>query len=109
MTITYQWEIMNLHPIKSLNGLNNVIGAITWIYRGTNEDGIDGFVDGKLVLEQPEGENFINYEDITQENIISWLESNIDVESHKPNIINQISENINGTPYQLPLPWAKVV
>jgi hypothetical protein len=110
MEMVYQWEIMNLHPKKSLNGLNDVISAITYVYRGTREDGIQGFVSGKLNLDLPNSETFIDYSGITQETIISWLESNLDYEELKINIQNRIEDNLIEftKPYDLPLPWTTI-
>jgi hypothetical protein len=110
MEIVYQWEIMNLHPKKSLDGLNDVISAITYVYRGMREDGVDGFVSGTLYLSNPNTESFINYGDITKETIISWLESNVNVQEFKTQIQSMIEDDSSQfvTDYYLPLPWATV-
>jgi hypothetical protein len=110
MEIVYQWEIMNLHPKKSLDGLNDVISAITYVYRGTREDGVDGFVSGMLNLPTPNVESFINYSDITQETIISWLESSFNIQEFKTQIQSRIEDGSPQfvTDYNLPLPWATV-
>jgi hypothetical protein len=110
MGIVYQWEIMNLHPKKSLDGLSDVISAITYVYRGTSEDGNDLFITGKLDLPSPNVESFIDYSGVTQETIISWLENNLNVEEFKTQIQIRLEsdtpEFTNG--YNLPLPWATV-
>lgn len=108
MEIVYQWEIMNLHPQKSLDGLNDVISAITYVYRGTREDGVNAFVSGMLNLPTPNAESFINYGDISRETIILWLENNLNFNDFKTEIQNRIN---GGSPqfvteYNLPLPWA---
>ena len=111
MEIVYQWEIMNLHPQKSLDGLSDVIPAITYVYRGTREDGVQGFISGKLDLDSPNVDSFIDYSGITREIIISWLESNLDVEEHKINIQNRIEYNLiqYTLGYNLPLPWTTII
>jgi hypothetical protein len=110
MEIVYQWEIMNLHPKKSLDGLSNVISAITYVYRGTREDGINSFAAGTLNLPNPNVETFIDYGDISQETIISWLESNLNTQEFKTQIQSRLEgdsiEFLNE--YNLPLPWATV-
>ena len=110
MEIVYQWEIMNLHPKKSLDGLTNVISAITYVYRGTNEDGNDLFITGKLDLPSPNVESFIDYTGVTQETIISWLENNLNVEEFKTQLRNNLESSSTEliTEYNLPLPWATV-
>ena len=108
--MVYQWEIINLHPKKSLDGLNDVISAITYVYRGTRENGVNEFVSGKLNLSPPNNDTFINYSGITQETIVLWLENNLNVEEFK----TQIQNKINGDPseltseYSLPFPWATI-
>lgn len=110
MEIVYQWEIMNLHPKKSLNGLNDVISAVSYVYRGTREDGVDAFVSGMLYLSTPNTESFINYSDITKETIILWLESNVNVQEFKTQIQSMIEDDSSQfvTEYNLPLPWTTV-
>jgi hypothetical protein len=109
MTITYQWEIMNLHLTQESGSLNNIVNAISWVYRGINENHIEGFVSGKKDLTSPNIENFISYNELTRDIIISWLEINIDVNTLKPIIENQIENNTHYSEYQLPLPWTSVV
>jgi hypothetical protein len=110
METIYQWEIMNLHPQKSLDGLSDVISAITYVYRGTREDGVNAFVTGKLNLPAPNTESFIDYSNINQETIISWLENSLDIIEFKTEIQNRIDNDSVQfvTEYNLPLPWATV-
>jgi hypothetical protein len=110
METIYQWEIMNLHPQKSLDGLSDVISAITYVYRGTREDGVNAFVTGKLNLPAPNTESFIDYGNINQETIISWLENGLDIIEFKTEIQNRIDNDSVQfvTEYNLPLPWATV-
>ena len=109
MAITYQWEIMNLHLTRESGSLNNIVNAVSWVYRGINENHIEGFVSGKQELTSPNAEDFISYNELTRDNIISWLEINIDVNPLKSSIESQIQNNVNYSEYQLPLPWASVV
>ena len=109
MAITYQWEIMNLHLTQESGSLNNIVNAISWVYRGINENHIEGFVTGKQELTSPNTEDFIPYNELTQNNIISWLENNIDINPLKSSIESQIQNNVNYSEYQLPLPWASAV
>ena len=109
MAITYQWEIMNLHLTRESGSLNNIVNAVSWVYRGINENHIEGFVTGKQELTSPNAEDFISYNELTRDNIISWLEINIDVNPLKSSIESQIQNNVNYSEYQLPLPWASAV
>jgi hypothetical protein len=110
METVYQWEIMNLHPKKSLNGLSDVISAITYVYRGTREDGVNAFVTGRLNLPDPNTESFIDYGSINQETIISWLENSLDIIEFKTEIQNRIDNDSVQfvTEYNLPLPWTTI-
>ena len=108
METTYQWEIMNLHPQKSLDGLSDVISAISYVYRGTREDGVNAFVSGMLNLPTPNVESFIDYGNITRETIISWLENSLNIVEFKTEIQNRIDNDLPQfvTEYNLPLPWS---
>jgi hypothetical protein len=101
---------MNLHPKKSLNGLSDVISAITYVYRGTREDGVNAFVTGRLNLPDPSTESFIDYGSINQETIISWLENSLDIIEFKTEIQNRIDNDSVQfvTEYNLPLPWTTI-
>jgi len=64
---------------KALDGLTNIIECIHWKYEATDGN-ITGIIAGCNGFKAPTSEDFIPYEDLTKEEIISWLEEANDVE-----------------------------
>jgi hypothetical protein len=64
---------------KALDGLTNVIECIHWQYEATDGN-ISGIIVGCNGFSAPTSEDFIPYEELTKEQIISWLEEANDVE-----------------------------
>jgi hypothetical protein len=62
-----------------LDGLTNVIETIHWNYEATDGN-ISGIIVGCNGFTAPTSEDFIPYEELTKEEIISWLEQANDVE-----------------------------
>ena len=82
---------------KSLNGLENVIECIHWQYEAKDGD-IAGVIAGCNGFLAPTSEDFIKFEDLTKEQIISWLEAANDVEQLQASAeheLNQIKDADN--------------
>jgi hypothetical protein len=63
---------------KALDGLTNVIECIHWKYEATDGN-ISGVIAGCNGFAAPTSEDFIPYEELTKEEIISWIEAANDV------------------------------
>lgn len=97
--INYTWNFWNFEIIKNQNTLTNIVKAIHWVYSGTDENNITGEIRGVTHLLPPNENNFIDFENITQEwamNIIS-NDENIDIENMNIDIERQI-EKIKNPP-----------
>jgi len=102
--INYSWTISSLDTAPSEDGLTDVVKTIHWRYKGTDED-YQAEVYSTYSCPSPSSTDFIAYEDLTEADVISWLEAGIDVDSMKENIDSQI-ENLKNPPIvSLPLPW----
>lgn len=89
--INYEWQKPTLER-KLIDGtLENVIQTVHWRYKGT-EDDISADVYGVVTLPAPDAENFIEWEDMTNAEVYSWLESILDVEQLETQIAAQIDE-----------------
>ena len=103
--ITYSWNINRMYTKPSLNSLTNVIHIVDWSYIGTDEDNNKAYMQMPTPLPEPSDENFIPYNSITKEMVISWLESILNIEDLQQGIINKI-ENIKNPPLvEIPFPW----
>jgi hypothetical protein len=94
MANTYTWKINQLDSKIHEGGLDNVIYIIHWSYLATDDslEPITVSVSGALGVKYNEGDPFIPYEDLTKEDVVSWLESSegINVDAMKENLDNQI-------------------
>ena len=106
--ITYTWRINKMYIKPSLNGLINVIHTVDWEYIGTDENNNKSSARIPMILPEPLEENFTPYNNITEEMVISWLESILNIEELQQDIINKI-ELIKDPPLiELPLPWVNI-
>ena len=105
--ITYTWSISRLDCAPSENGLTDVVKTIHWIFTGKDENGTSAAIGNSYPLPSPTPESFTDYSTLTQETVISWLESNLDVGYIKSILSNEISSQYNPPITPLPLPWIK--
>lgn len=106
--ITYSWNINKIYTKPVLNGLTNVIHTVDWSYTGIDEDNNTAHIQIPTLLPEPLEDNFILYGDITQDMVISWLESILNVEDLQQDIISKL-ENIKNPPLvELPFPWISI-
>ena len=106
--ITYTWRINKMYIKPSLNGLTNVIHTVDWDYIGTDENNNKSSVRVPMILPEPLEANFIPYNDITEEMVISWLESISNIEDLQQDIINKIELIKNPPIIELPFPWVSI-
>lgn len=93
--MNYNWQ-PHVLEVKLIDGtLENVIKTVHWRYAGTDENGNTAYVYGALQLPLPNEEKFIAFEQMTNEEVNSWLESILDVESLQENITSQIDKIVN--------------
>lgn len=71
MAITFAWSFPSLDVIYSMDGHDNVVQAVHWVYVGT-----DGMIYEQTVgctpLPSPKG-SFISYSDLTPEIVQNWV------------------------------------
>jgi hypothetical protein len=90
------------------NGLTDVVKIIHWGFTGVDENGISASMSNSYPLPSPNPEAFTDYSTLTEETVIGWLESNLDVGYIKTKLANEISTQYNPPITVLPLPWVKV-
>ena len=106
--ITYTWNISQLDCAPSENGLTNIVKVIHWGLTGVDENGISASMSNSYPLSSPSPEGFADYLTLTEEDVIVWLESNLDVGYIKTKLSNEIASQYNPPITSLPFPWIKV-
>jgi hypothetical protein len=107
-TTVFEWVISELNCAVESEGLPDVINQIHYRYNATQEhDGKIYFADTYSVasVAQPNPQNFIPYADVTEAEVISWLEAILPVEAMQLALENNIALQITPKEVTLPLPW----
>lgn len=104
----FKFVISALNCAVEKEGLPNVIQTIHWRYQATKVVGDKTyFADtyGASGVEQPNPQSFIPYEDVTEAEIVSWLEATLPIDAMKEGLEANIELQINPKEVSLPLPW----
>jgi hypothetical protein len=104
----FQFVISQLNCAVESEGLPNVINVIHWRYQATQVDGDKTWFAetyGASSVGQPNPQNFVPYEDVTEAEVVSWLEEILPMEAMQASLEANIALQINPTEVTLPLPW----
>lgn len=106
MAIIYTWIIKQLECSPQKDGLNNVVQAVHWRLEAVDGD-YRADIYGSVGLPGP-GQPFIAYDDLTQTQVIGWVENVLgvaQVDDYKNTLAQKIANQINPTIVTPPLPW----
>lgn len=96
MNLSFEWRIVNIIKKENLDGLQNVILRIVYEYKGTDADSGETYTMlGGLDLDPPSSENFTDITDLTQEQVLSWMDAHSEVPKMQQNIEGCIQSQIN--------------
>lgn len=101
--ISYSWVINALDARVELNKNSNVIYNIHWGYYANKGDNSVSMI-GTMAVEYDK-DNFIEYNDLKESDVVSWLEAGLDVDSMKQNLSDQLSKLENPTDVVLRPNW----
>jgi hypothetical protein len=102
----YKWVISAMDTAPSEDGLTDVVKTVHWRYQAQDAE---YFADvyGSMSCNTPSQTDFTAYPDLTEDQVISWLEAGNDVDALKANLDAQIENQKNPPIVNLPLPWAE--
>lgn len=103
--INYTWTFPAFDCIINEDGLQTVVTTVHWILKGTDEDNISASIYGAQAVGQPNPEAFTPFPDLSEDQVIGWMESEMDVDALKANIAEQINLIKNPVTETLPAPW----
>lgn len=106
MATEYKWVISAMDTAPSEDGLTDVVKTVHWRYQAQDAE---YFADvyGTMGCATPSETDFTAYPDLTEDQVISWLEAGLDVEALKSNLDAQIESKKNPPIVNLPLPWSE--
>jgi hypothetical protein len=102
---TYKWTF-SAFDCRLDEKLDKVVTTVHWRYNGTDEDGITAETYGAQAVGDPNPEAFTAYPEISEEQVIGWMESVIDMEAMNANIDSQIELIKNPVSVTLPPPFS---
>lgn len=104
MAVEATWTITKLQCLDRVDSHANVVQTVYW-KRKLVDDVYTAETDGACDVGAPTGE-FVNYDDLTQDIVISWIVNILDVAG----IDSVLQDNINTQKKPVvvvpPLPWA---
>ena len=100
----FNWEILQLDSIPTINGMNKVISLIQ--YRAYKQEG-EFIADyySSLKVDAPHEASFTPYAEVTQAMVEGWLTEGLDTEAIEANLDAQIQNFLNPPIVAYPLPW----
>lgn len=107
MTITYNWTIAQMDAYPKYEEYNNVVFTVHWRLDGV-EGEYSGGVYGSVGLTLNPENTFKPYEELTKDEVISWVKDVLGVEqvtSYETSVSEQINSQITPTSVTMPLPW----
>lgn len=107
MATVYTWNVNTMDTAPSEDGLSDVVKVIHWRYSATN-DTHTAEVYSTVSLNAPDAEHFTAFENLTEEEVIAWVESKVDVESMKANLDSQLERLANPPIVTKQGPWTAV-
>jgi hypothetical protein len=106
---TLSWIIERLLVRKVEGTYSDVVITADWRCNGS-QDQYSATCYGSASFAPPSGSGFTPYEDLTQDQVLSWCFANgVDKTAIEANVTAQIENQINPPVIAPPLPWLPVV
>ena len=85
--MNYTWKVVGLVKKNEPNHPNTIVN-VRWQKIGTDAEGNIGFFEGATpFILDPSSQNFIAYEDLTEQVLLDWV---------KPKVVNDYEAHVNG-------------
>lgn len=108
MAITNTWSVVQMDAYPEYEGEPDVVFTVHWRLDGT--DGTyAGSVYGSQGITLIEGATFTPYADLTEAQVIGWVQSAMGAEqvaTYEANVAQQIEDQIDPPVVTPPLPWS---
>lgn len=91
MANTYTWRINAVDCYTSKDGLEKVAYNVHWSYFATDGEHTASMI-GVQSIGEPDPENFVAFEELTEEQVVEWISAAMDVEKMQENLDKQIAD-----------------
>ena len=105
--INYNWKFPVME-CQNKGSLEKIVVLIHWIFEAEKND-VKSNIYGTTSLSLPTEENFTPYEKLTKEQVVSWIESILNVEEMKQNLNKKIEELMKPKNIILPPPFNNTI
>jgi hypothetical protein len=106
MAINYSWEIIGLQVYPTKDEKENVIFQVDYNYKGVNSENeqYQYVMSGGVAIDEPT-DSFIEFDNLDEPTVISWIENKLPVDSYNEEIEKQINNQINPPTVSKKAPW----
>ena len=101
---TYKIKVQSLGTSPSLDGLSDVVKYVTWKYIGSDGKNTT-FLYKETLVDEPSADKFTEFSSLTEEQIISWIESKEDLVSLEKSLEDTLLEMSNPKVIEKKAPW----
>jgi len=105
---TYTWTINAMYTVQQPDP--DYVVNVLWTLAGVDGE-YTASIGGNTVFDSQQASPFIPYDQLTQETVVGWVQSNLGeqgIANYEANVQGQIDSMINPpvSPQNTPLPWA---
>lgn len=107
--MVFDWIISAMDCKIHEGEMTDVVQTVHWRYNATDvveEKTYFAELYGATAVGEPTPENFTDYNSLTKEQVVGWLEETLDVTTMQENLTKQIELQINPIDVTLPPPFA---
>ena len=101
---TYKFKINAVDAHVSQDGLDNVIYNVHYSYIGEDQNGNVTTRIGVHAVQPPNSDSFLPFDQLTQADVISWIESDLPVQQMQQDLDLQLAELAAPTKVTLQVP-----
>jgi len=94
MATTYTWNVNTMDTAPSEDGLANVVKVVHWRLMANNGTHT-AETYSTVSLDAPSSDAFTAFNDLTEAQVIAWVESKLDMEKTKESLENQLEALAN--------------
>ena len=88
---TYNWKINAVDCYTSKDGLEKVAYNVHWSLFATDGENNVSII-GVQSVGEPNPDNFVPFDQLTEEQVVSWITASMDVEQMQANLDKQIED-----------------